>query len=151
MFENALAEFKEKRNSALSRVNSLSVDFLKNDLNDILKKAIEKLSEVESIKAEYCSITYSLEENDNILCRDSSVDFMDANGENVAYFENAAEAIVLGKMDIISKTFEDFSKEMLGLSYVEVTDFGIFNFNPAEEKEYRFLQILFALNTEITR
>lgn len=134
MFKNTLKQFKEKRDSAFLNTTSISVEYLKTDLNTALSEAIEKSSEDELTKANFCPLNYWLDDN-GILCRDCNAEFFNKFGgmqERYVLDDSYAEEFYsevsitenknFGPITEIYRVFQAFISELKTYPYILVDD-----------------------------
>lgn len=134
MFKNTLKNFKEKRDLAFFNTTSISVEYLKTDLNTALSEAIEKISEDELTKANFCRITYRLDGN-GIWYRDCDAEFFNKFGgmhERYVLDDSYAEEFYsvsstneykdFGPITDIYRVFQAFISELKTYPYILVDD-----------------------------
>ena len=135
MLESTLKNFKEKRDSAFLRQTSISVEYLKKDLNDSLSAAIAKLPDSGLATVNSVQMSYLFDENNNLF---RNLDFFfDADcDDNVISTSYTA----LGNFNVISRVFEVFLNELRALDYVYVDDTYL------NDENMRGIYITIALN-----
>lgn len=150
MFTNAIKNFKQRREKAFLNTTSINVEFFKKDLNTALNAVIEQLSDYQLTKANYCEVSYYINEKQNLI-RNSTFVFTSetpmADDEYVLddYFGGSCFVNPIttnkknfGNIEKIYRVFQAFISELNAYNNICVVDEFF------EEDEA--IKIIFALN-----